>query len=120
MFEQLSVVSSVLGEKALNALSYADTRFTSSSYKAFQRLVQNFEVFATTIEEFGGGDIESEKSFQIRGQDFAFDLCLVVDALRPIVTMMLRLQDLQLPCWKIVRWIPRVVLQLKEMRDSLC
>ena len=81
MHEGLHLVALVLGKRPLNALSYSDTRFTSSAYQSISRVMDCFQLFCTTIVEMGGVAIDTEKSYVIRGQDFVFDLCAVRDIL---------------------------------------
>ena len=44
----------------------------------------------------------------ISGYDFIIDLCSVADVMRPFVKMMVLLQSLRYPCWKVVPWWNKV------------
>ena len=45
---------------------------------------------------------------QVRGEDFAVDLCGVLNLMKPVVLLMVRPQTVNLPPWKIISWFSRV------------
>ena len=55
----------------------------------------------------------------MRGQDYAVDLCGVLDVLRPVILLMLRTQAVNIPPWKIVTWYSRVIEILKSVEEEL-
>ena len=44
------------------------------------------------------------KDYQIAGIDFLLDLCGVCDILKPYMELSIDLQDLSVPCWKVIIW----------------
>ena len=64
-------------------------------------------------------DEEDETKYQIRGQDFAIDLCCALDIFYPIISLMNKVQTVNIPVWKIVGWFSKVVEEITAMIDKL-
>ncbi len=56
---------------------------------------------------------------QVRGEDFAVDLCGMLDLLKPVVSLMVRAQTVNLPPWKIISWFSRVGKILEKCKEEL-
>ena len=54
-------------------------------------------------------DEEEEAKYQVRGQDYAIDLCGALDVMKPAILLTIKSQSLNLPPWKIVGWLPHVL-----------
>ena len=57
--------------------------------------------------------------FQVRGRDYAIDLCGTLDILNPAVSLMIKCQSVNLPSWKIVTWFPKLMVRLTSIEDNL-
>lgn len=55
----------------------------------------------------------------MRGEDFAVDLCGIIDVLKPVVTMMIKAQTVNLPPWKIIAWFSRLQKILDTCQQEL-
>ena len=100
-----------LGLKALETVTFATTRFTSSSYDQWQKIYSSYKALITAFTEIRENmeDEEEEAKYQVRGQDYAIDLCGALDVMKPAILLMIKSQALNLPPWKIVGWLPRVL-----------
>lgn len=58
---------------------------------------------------------DEEVKFAIKSEDFARDLCSIMDVLQPIVDIMVKAQSLSMPIWKVVLWLPRLLSHLDGM-----
>ena len=50
----------------------------------------------------------------IAGSDFVVNLLACLDIMEPVVDLMLRVQSLDTPMWKLKLWWPRVKAKLSE------
>eukprot|EP00112_Aurelia_sp_Birch-Aquarium-sp1_P015932 Seg357.2 transcript_id=Seg357.2/GoldUCD/mRNA.D3Y31 product="hypothetical protein" protein_id=Seg357.2/GoldUCD/D3Y31 len=91
------------------------TRFWSSQYQQFCNILANFGIYAEAFREFGYNEI---KEFEILGRDFVIDLCMIVDVMEIFVKLMVRVQSLSAPCWKICIWWQRAKSWLEELRKE--
>ena len=55
----------------------------------------------------------------IRGQDYAIDLCGALDVLKPAILLMIKCQAVNIPPWKIVSWLPRLISILEAIKMDL-
>lgn len=62
---------------------------------------------------------QSPYDFKVRGEDFAVDLCGMLDILQPVVSLMIRAQAVNLPPWKIIAWHSRVTALLQKSENEL-
>ena len=60
-----------------------------------------------------------EVKYQIRGQDYAIDLCGTLDVMKPVVTLMIKSQRLNVSPWKIAIWFPRLIFLLNQIEEEL-
>ena len=92
------------------------TRFTTSQYKESCKLLESLPLFIETFREF---QFSKAKEYQIAGNDFLLDLCGVCDIMEPLMKLLVALQGLNIPCWKIITWWPRLETHLKSMNKDL-
>ena len=64
-------------------------------------------------------DENDETRYQIRGQDYAIDICGVLDVLKPVVTLMIKRQSLSAAPWKIVSSFLWLLLVFKTIETEL-
>ena len=64
-------------------------------------------------------DEEEEAKYQVRGQDYATDLCDALDVMKPAILLISKSQALNLPPLKIVGWLPRVLDFLEKAELEL-
>ena len=92
------------------------TRFTASQYVELKKLLKSLPLYIKTFREFNFSEV---KDYMIAGKDFVLDLCGICDALAPLIELMVEIQSLNLPCWKVVTWWPCVKKHLELMKKNL-
>ena len=111
-----------LNFKARETVTFATTRFTSSAYDQWTKIYCSYKALITAYcqtrqEEDNEND---ETRYQIRGQDFAIDLCGILDILKPAIILMIKCQALSVAPWKIISWFPRVIDSIERIKQHLC
>jgi hypothetical protein len=91
------------------------TRFTTSQYVEFKKLLGSLPLFVKTFREFQSCEI---KEYMIAGEDFVMDLCGVVDILHPLIEMFVELQSLSAPSWKVVTWWAKIKEHMEQMQAN--
>ena len=92
------------------------TRFSTSQYVEFRKLLDSLPLHIQTFRQFQFSEV---KEYMIAGDDFLFDLCGICDILAPMMEMMVKLQNLSVPCWKIVTWWPKLKSHMERMVTEL-
>ena len=92
------------------------TRFITSQYAEFMKLVSSLPTYIKTFRSHSYKEIAE---YEIAGQDFVMDLLGCCDVLMPIMRMLVDLQALQVPIWKIAVWWPKVKEDMELMDPSL-
>ena len=92
------------------------TRFSTSQYMEFQKLLESLPLFIKTFKEFQYSEI---KEYQIVGEDFFLDLCGICDILKPLMDLFVALQSITCPCWKVLSWWPKLESQY-GMKATKC
>ena len=92
------------------------TRFTTSQYVELYKLLDSLPLYTKTFQQFQFSEI---KDYMVAGDDFLLDLCRICDILRPMLEMMVELQGLSVPCWKVAMWWPRLKSRMKELQKKL-
>ena len=99
---ELQMVAKSLDVRPHLVKSYSMTRFTSSSYSLLANIIENY---STYLKAFCNHQFDRIKDYKVLGYDYTIDLCSLTDVMKPFVKMMILLQSLQYPCWKVVsRW----------------
>jgi hypothetical protein len=88
------------------------TRFITSQYMEFHKILASLPLFIKTFREFQFSEL---KEYEIAGDDFVLDLCGVCDIMKPLMLLLVSLQGLHVPCWKILCWWPKLESYLKSM-----
>ena len=81
------------------------TRFSTSQYMEFRKLLESLPLFIKTFREIQYLEM---KEYQIAGEDFLLDLCGICDILKPLMDLLIALQSIACPCWKVLSWWPSV------------
>jgi hypothetical protein len=68
------------------------------------------------IDTFRENQYSEVKEYEIAGKDFVTDMCGTLDVMKPVIEMLVRLQDLQVPIWKICVWSPKVISTLNAVK----
>lgn len=89
------------------------TRFFTSQYHEFEKLITSLPVYIDTFRENQYSEV---KEYEIAGKDFVTDMCGTLDVMKPVIEMLVRLQDLQVPIWKICVWSPKVISTLNAVK----
>ena len=88
------------------------TRFWSSQFMEFNTIIQSYKAYTAAFRSYGYNEM---KEYDILGVDFVIDLCCICDSMKSVVDLMIAVQGLGCPCWKICIWWPRV----KEFLENL-
>ena len=91
------------------------TRFSTSQYMEFRKLLESLPLFIKTFTDFH----YSEMEYQIADEDFLLDLCGICDILKPLMDLLIALQSITCPCWKVLSWWPNLKSHIENMKTSL-
>ncbi|CAB3997080.1 Hypothetical predicted protein [Paramuricea clavata] len=67
------------------------------------------------VQAFRAFGYSEVREYEILGEDFVIDLCSVTDVMRIVIDLMVKLQSLSCPCWKICVWFPYVNKFLEQL-----
>ena len=109
------VIAQSKGVKFKMTRGNCTTRFWSSQYRQFLNIIDGFGVYAGAFRGFGYSEL---KEYEILGKDFVVDLRIVTDVMAIIMELMVRVQSLAQPCWKICCWWPKVKSFLQSLKDE--
>ena len=123
MLQIAQSVGANLDQKTVVTKSLSTTRFISSTLESYLAISKCFQQYITAMYDYGGmrhntKEASSEDEFMVVAQDF-IDLLLVIDILSTLVSLMIRSQDLQQPCRKIVSNTEKLLAILEEMLRNL-
>ena len=105
----------LVDESAHRPVAYACQRFASSSYEQWLKIEKSYDSFWKAFEMLHPNRDENEEmQYMIAGSEFVADLLAFLDILKPVVDLMLRLQSLDTPIWKLKIWWPTVKAKLKD------
>ena len=105
----------MLDKSAMRPVSYAAQRFASSSYEQWSKLEKGYSSFWQAFELLHPNRPKEEQwQYMIGGADFVADLLAFLDVMKPIVDLMLRVQSLDAPVWKLKLWWPKVKNKLSK------
>ena len=110
------MVAKSLDVRAHLVKSYSMTRFTSSSYSLLANIIENY---STYLEAFRNHQFDQIKDCKVSGYDYIIDLCSLTDVMKPFVGMMILLQSLQYPWWKVVSWWQKVEVYLEGKNNYM-
>lgn len=66
-------------------------------------------------------DEDEELQYKIAGQDFIYDLLVILDILHPVIVCMDKLQSFSCPIWKTPKYLREVINALEAINvDTLC
>ncbi|XP_046862665.1 uncharacterized protein LOC124456224 [Xenia sp. Carnegie-2017] len=83
------------GLKGLETVTYATTGFSSSAFDQWKKIYNSYPALVTAYSanrEDKKDDCEETKH-QLRSQDFAIDLCGIIDVFQPVVSLMFKCQE---------------------------
>ena len=80
-------------------------RIWSSQYKEFNPIIQSYKACTAAFRSY---DYNEMKEYNILGTDFVLDLCCICDSMKSVVDLIIAVQGLCCPCWKICVWWPCV------------
>ncbi|CAB3982578.1 Hypothetical predicted protein [Paramuricea clavata] len=92
------------------------TRFWSSQYMEFNTIIKSYKAYTTAFRSYGYSEM---KEYDILGTDFVLDLCCICDSMKSVVDLMIAVQGLGCPCWKICIWWPRVKAFLESLLEEV-
>ena len=108
-----------IDSKARRPVSYATQRFASSSYNQWVKIEESYEAYWQTFEHlYPVREEEEEYQYMIAGYDFVSDLLAFLDTIQPVVDLMLRVQSLDCPIWKLKKWWPIAKARLQELIEN--
>jgi hypothetical protein len=111
----------LVDKDARRPVAYATQRFSSSSYdqwlkieKSYSALWKAFDILYPNRPEDYQYQYQYQYQYMIAGSDIIADLLSFLDILEPIVDLMLRVQSLDVPIWKLKLWWTKVKAKLHE------
>lgn len=104
------------GEKLLLTSRACATRFATSQIHEFNKLIQSLPTYIKTFRNHAYSQV---KECEIAGQDFVIDLLGCCDVTLPMVKLLVEVQGLQVPIWKICVWWPKVKKDMETLDLSL-
>jgi hypothetical protein len=81
------------------------TRFSMLQYSEFLKLTESLPLYIDTFRKYG---YDEDDEYEIAGKDFVVDHLALTDLMRPMVNLLVSLQGLSFPLWKICLWWPKV------------
>ena len=103
----------LIDESARRPVAFAGQRFASSSYEQWLKIETSYGSFWKAFDMLHPNrDEDEELQYMIAGSDFVADLLACLEILKPIVDLMLRVQSLDTPVWKLKLWWPKIKLKL--------
>ena len=92
----------MLEEPSLRPVTYKMQRFASSSYNQWLKIERSFSSYWKAFETLHSNREETEEwQYMIRRSNFIQDLLGLIDILKPVVDLILRMQSLHCPVWKL-------------------
>ena len=88
------------------------TRFSTSQYHEFVKLYESLPNYVETFRKFAYSEVTE---YEIAGEDFIIDLCGAIDILYPFITLLVDLQGLQAPIWKVCVWETKLMKEVEAM-----
>ena len=105
----------LLDKSARRPVAFACQRFASSSYDQWLKIESSYTSLWKAFDLLNPiRDEEEELQYMIAGYDFVADLLAFLDILQPVVELMLRVQSLDTPIWKLKLWWPKVKEKLEQ------
>ena len=110
----------MLEEPSPRPVTYAAQRFASSSYNQWLKIKRSFSSYRKAFEILHPNREETEEwQYMICGSDFIQDLLSLIDILKPVVELMLRIQSLHCPVWKSKQSCPKVRDALTQEENGI-
>ena len=105
----------IIDSSARRPVSYACQRFTSSSFEQWVKVEKSFASFWQAFNLFyPNRNVDEQYQYMIAGSDFMADLLAFLDTLQPVVDLMLQVQSLDVPIWKLKLWWPGVRAKMEK------
>lgn len=102
-------------ENASRPVAYATQRFTSSAYDQWKKIVKSYSAYIKAFEALHPNRDDCEQwQYMIMGSDYIQDLLGLIDLMKPVLDIMLRMQDLSCPIWKLKLLWPAFKEKLKK------
>ena len=88
------------------------TCFSTSQYHEFLKLYESLPNYVETFRKYPCSEVTE---YEIAGEDFIIDLCGAIDILSPYMTLLVNLQGLQVPIWKVGVWETKLMKEVEAM-----
>ena len=90
---------------ARRPVSFATQRFTSSAYDQWLKIEKSYESCWKTFDMlYPNREEEEEYQYMIARSDFVYDFLAFLDTMKPVVELVLQVQSLDKPIWKLKCW----------------
>ena len=110
----------MLEEPSLRSTTYAAQRFASSSYNLWLKIERSFSSYWKAFEIFHPNRETEEWQHMICGSNFIQDMLCLIDILKPVVVdLMLHIQSLHCPVWKLKQYWPKVRDALTQAENGI-
>ena len=87
------------------------TRFSTSQYSEFLKLTESLPLYIDTFRKYG---FNQDDEYEVAGKDFVVDLLALTDLMHPMIDLLVTLQGLSIPSWKICLWWPKVKRRIQK------
>ena len=105
----------LVDENASRPVAYATQRFTSSAYDQWKKIFKSYSAYIKAFEALHPKRDDKEQwQYMIKGSDYIHDLLGLIDLMKPVLDIMLRMQDLSCPIWKLRLLWPAFEEKLKR------
>lgn len=105
----------MVDEKARRPVSYAAQRFASSSYDQWTKIFKSYASYIEAFEKLHPNRNDDEDlQYMIKGSDYIHDLLTLMDIMKPLVSVMLKMQSLDCPIWKLKKIWPSLLQKLNK------
>ena len=110
----------MLEEPSPRPVTCAAQRFASSSHNQWLKIKRSFSSYRKAFEILHPNREETEEwQYMTCGSDFIQDLLSLIDILKPVVELMLRIQSLHCPVWKSKQYFPKVRDALTQEENGI-
>ena len=87
------------------------TRFSTSQYSEFLKLTESLPLYIDTFRKYG---FNQDDEYEVTGKKFVVDLLALTDLMHPMIDLLVTLQGLSIPSWKICLWWPKVKRRIQK------
>ena len=105
----------LLDQNEHRPISYAAQRFASSSYNQWIKIYKSYSSYIEAFETLHPNRKDDEEwQYIVKGSDYVYDLLSLLDTMKPLLDVMLQIQSLDCPIWKLKKIWPTLLKRLTK------